>query len=504
MGAKKRATGSARRAPSPVAVDSSQHSRFGFLSGALVGAAAVLACLKAPQLWTPVSSNRGGTASIPNQPTHSETDSVRDAARLTTLLKENAQIRRKNPTGARDQLRMLLASSPLVPPQSEARRKAFDQLAETYSHLRNHSLAYAAHLQSHTIVEGWARNEHARTGAVNRRLMNELIISQVQLSTDLYLVGQYERALELTGKALQLQPPDAAKRVLLKLESTIFECKGDFVTALQRLEEALSREEAFDADESKKHLELLRRVSADPEVPSQIQTMMAAEQKRLIEALITRAGFESEHQLPRHYHRGLTALPWHNVKNTPDPSVPKAAALLRQEHPRLVAEFAALNRTGMLLREQECIHDPTGGRWRRYEATGAWRPLDPSTGCSTDTPVACDVLQQLRALGLRVIRAGYSAVEPGAWLKPHYGMSNGQLKMHLGLVVPSAKGRPCAALRVLNESRAWVEGDVLYFDDSFVHEVRNRCQGERVVFQVVFVHFDLQGEASARTVFGPK
>jgi hypothetical protein len=53
-------------------------------------------------------------------------------------------------------------------------------------------------------------------------------------------------------------------------------------------------------------------------------------------------------------------------------------------------------------------------------------------------------------------------------------------------------------------SRGWEERGVLYFDDSFEHEVRNACDAERVVFQVVFVHFDLGGDASAKTVFAPR
>jgi aspartyl/asparaginyl beta-hydroxylase (cupin superfamily) len=47
---------------------------------------------------------------------------------------------------------------------------------------------------------------------------------------------------------------------------------------------------------------------------------------------------------------------------------------------------------------------------------------------------------------------------------------------------------PCATLRVGNETRAWAAGRVLFFDDSFEHEVVNRCDAERVVFQLVFEH----------------
>ena len=52
---------------------------------------------------------------------------------------------------------------------------------------------------------------------------------------------------------------------------------------------------------------------------------------------------------------------------------------------------------------------------------------------------------------------------------PCSGLTNGQLKMHLGLVTPrDASGRLCARIRVANETREWVEGRTLFFDDRYV------------------------------------
>lgn len=47
------------------------------------------------------------------------------------------------------------------------------------------------------------------------------------------------------------------------------------------------------------------------------------------------------------------------------------------------------------------------------------------------------------ALGMPLIRAGYSALAPGAWLKPHYGTTNAQLKWHLGQL--GNGGTPCCS-----------------------------------------------------------
>ena len=47
------------------------------------------------------------------------------------------------------------------------------------------------------------------------------------------------------------------------------------------------------------------------------------------------------------------------------------------------------------------------------------------------------------------------------------GLTNAQLKFHLGLVTPAhpVSGAPCARLRVANETRAWAAGRALLFDD---------------------------------------
>ena len=78
------------------------------------------------------------------------------------------------------------------------------------------------------------------------------------------------------------------------------------------------------------------------------------------------------------------------------------------------------------------------------------------------------------------------------------GVTCGQLKLHLGLAVPvrASKGgkgqrrrstapQRCATLRVADQSGGWAEGELTAFDDAYEHEVRNECDQERVVFQMV-------------------
>ena len=46
---------------------------------------------------------------------------------------------------------------------------------------------------------------------------------------------------------------------------------------------------------------------------------------------------------------------------------------------------------------------------------------------------------------------------------------------------------------IAGEARHWQQGRVSLLDDSFLHEVRNDCAVERVVFQVAVRHPDAGG-----------
>jgi len=71
----------------------------------------------------------------------------------------------------------------------------------------------------------------------------------------------------------------------------------------------------------------------------------------------------------------------------------------------------------------------------------------------------------------------FSKLTPGTKIPPHHGFLNTRLICHLPIIVPEN----CGALRVGNEERSWVEGEMLIFDDSIEHEAWNVGDEERVV-----------------------
>eukprot|EP01062_Namystynia_karyoxenos_P039476 TRINITY_DN28685_c0_g1_i1.p1 TRINITY_DN28685_c0_g1~~TRINITY_DN28685_c0_g1_i1.p1 ORF type:complete len:489 (+),score=74.84 TRINITY_DN28685_c0_g1_i1:73-1467(+) len=304
-------------------------------------------------------------------------------------------------------------------------------------------------------------------------------------------LGRYSEALAHVEEAARTPGlPPAAAAILAELLATVHDCAGDPVMALHSFEQAVRLRGARDLPPRSAllHADYLRRaVAAEPAPPQQVRDAMGAKIARIVAGLVAAGPWRNPAQLPAHYVPGLTARPFHDLA-TDWPQLLPAAAVLEQGTGELREEFAALAADGALGADSECI-SAGHGSWRRFEVIAPWQEPAPGTGCAAAAPAACALLDRLAALGgFVVIRAGYSAVGPSSWLRPHYGTTNGQLKLHLGVIVPPGG---CARIRVADETRRWEQGRILMLDDSFEHEVWNECSETRVVFQVVIAHPEL-------------
>ncbi|CAK9031812.1 unnamed protein product [Durusdinium trenchii] len=324
---------------------------------------------------------------------------------------------------------------------------------------------------------------------------SEIVTSYSAVATDATNLFHFEEALSWIRQGQGLALPKAALAILYQQESGILECQDDFISALHVFEHSLKLQEKSVAD-ALRHLDLLKQVLHE-EMPPSVASAMRGRVAEIEEELI-RLGYGKKGQFPKRYVPGLgVGRPW---RSFPTETVSAswmlpASQALRAAVPELLLEYLELKEAGQMYREKECIHSHRGGRWSRFEVNAFWHASDSGgIRCAVESPRACALFQELQALGMPLIRAGYSALAPGAWLKPHYGTTNAQLKWHLGLSIPSSPTEGCATLRVADVIHQWMkEGELLYFDDSFEHEVFNHCDMERVVFQLVFAHPQLGG-----------
>lgn len=143
-----------------------------------------------------------------------------------------------------------------------------------------------------------------------------------------------------------------------------------------------------------------------------------------------------------------------------------------------------------------------GGVWRELRLYGSDDDAEDGGGTSEQHSGSGDAaLPKTRALLERLLpgavamaRLGageiiFSALAPGTRLAPHCAPSNVRLTCHLGLVCPEG-----ARLRVGSEWRTWREGECLFFDDSFEHEVVHNGDSVRVVLLIRFWHPELPPE----------
>ena len=319
------------------------------------------------------------------------------------------------------------------------------------------------------------------------------LLAFTQMATDRFLAGRFVEARELlrtadTQFAAQLAPDGAA--LLQRMRAFVCECQGEYGEAAALLRRS---RELLPAAGPRQRLDdlLLQRQCVRRQrlsLPLRSGGALRAEEAALDAQLLTAGPWSTVLQMPAEYDPGLAAraVPWPRIGDFP--ALQRLVDAL--ESPALVsslaAEYADLKAKGLLQRDQDCIQSKSGAaQWSRFELSGVWN-LRGAERCSKETPVACELQARLRAmLVVPVLRVGYSAVQRGAWIRPHFGRTNRQLKLHLGVKVPSGD---CAWMRVGEERRAWQTGRVSFLDDSWEHEVRNECRAERVVLQVVVEH----------------
>ena len=163
--------------------------------------------------------------------------------------------------------------------------------------------------------------------------------------------------------------------------------------------------------------------------------------------------------------QGLTAQPWWDSSVFPWMSMLEANADCIREELRRLPLLADVG--------DRSAHDASlvsRGCWREHVllTCGGSSVVHHANRCPQTTALLLRVPEIVHCAKNGVGEAIFSVLAPKTHLRPHCASSNLRLTCHLPLVVPKEGCR----LRCGDETRSWVDGKCLCFDDSFEHEVR--------------------------------
>jgi beta-hydroxylase len=116
-------------------------------------------------------------------------------------------------------------------------------------------------------------------------------------------------------------------------------------------------------------------------------------------------------------------------------------------------------------------------KWKTYWLYAYGRKMEDNCRACPETTRLVEGIPGIKT-------AFFSILAPRKHIPEHRGPYSGVLRYHLGLVVPREK--EACRIRVDNEVAHWEEGRSLVFDDTYLHEVWNDTDEERVVLFIDF------------------
>jgi len=92
-------------------------------------------------------------------------------------------------------------------------------------------------------------------------------------------------------------------------------------------------------------------------------------------------------------------------------------------------------------------------------------------------PKLSSIILQIPSIRLAML----SVIEEGTYIKPHCGYFKSILRVHLTIYTEHEDTEMKRYIEVGGERYSWKEGELVAFDDSYMHSVKNTIPGKRVV-----------------------
>jgi beta-hydroxylase len=109
--------------------------------------------------------------------------------------------------------------------------------------------------------------------------------------------------------------------------------------------------------------------------------------------------------------------------------------------------------------------------WKRFYLSWYGRPHPSAVERCPKTLALLNAIPDIKA-------AMFAMLPPGARLVRHRDPYAGSLRYHLGLSTPNSDG---CFIEVDGERRSWRDGEVLLFDETFIHHARNETDRNRLI-----------------------
>lgn len=110
--------------------------------------------------------------------------------------------------------------------------------------------------------------------------------------------------------------------------------------------------------------------------------------------------------------------------------------------------------------------------WKTFVFMGFGEVSELNRELCPETAKALDKVPTLQ-------NAFFSVLAPGKHIPRHRGVTKGLVRCHLGVKVP--KDKEHCRMEVGDQGFVWEEGKLVFFDDTFPHEVWNETDEERAV-----------------------
>jgi aspartyl/asparaginyl beta-hydroxylase (cupin superfamily) len=185
-------------------------------------------------------------------------------------------------------------------------------------------------------------------------------------------------------------------------------------------------------------------------------------------------------QKPRFfYFPDLPNLPYLDPMSQPwAPQLLEAYPAIRDEALKVMQEDQGVE-DFVRIKEGDRIENYLGGKNPAWEAFFFFRHGKRYDDNHLRCPATSRALESIKLCRIEghAPEICFSFLTPGTHLLPHYGVTNVRVVMHLPLLVP----RECALNVIDAREHHWREGELMMFDDTFLHEAWNRSDSVRVI-----------------------